>query len=647
MTRIGVFVCSCGLNIARTVDIEEVVRVMGDYPGVVHAINYKYMCSDPGQSTIKDAIRDENLDGVVVASCSPALHEVTFRRTCESAGLNPYMCEIANIREQCSWVHNDREKATQKAGETIATVVEKVRFNEALVPISVPVTRRALVIGAGISGIQAALSIANSGHEVTLLEREPSIGGHLAGLAETYVTHDCSPCLLSSRIVEVKRHPRIETLTCSEIEDLKGYVGNFTAKIKTKASLVDPVRCDGCGLCVEKCPVAVAPQTERTPGKTKAIWIPSPQVVPAEAVIDRDICTHFQDGCDLCKKVCPRDAIDFDQGDRSMEKEVGAVVVATGFGLYPKEKIGEYGHGKYRDVIDGLEFERLLSVWERQGREIRRPSDGKVPREVVFIQCAGSRDPEHGMPYCSKVCCMYTAKHARMYKQAVPDGQAYVFYIDVRAGGKGYEEYVNESTKDEGTLYLRGKVARVFEDNGKIMVWGVDTLLGKKIEIAADLVVLATAMVPSEGAKDLAMRLKISSDQYGFFSEIHPKMRPVESPTSGVYLAGCAQAPRDIPETVAHASAAASKVAALFSRDKLSHEPIVVNVDEDICTGCAICVEACPYGAREIDEWKRIASVREVLCQGCGACAAACPNGATGQKNFTASQVLSMIDVAI
>jgi heterodisulfide reductase subunit A len=380
---------------------------------------------------------------------------------------------------------------------------------------------------------------------------------------------------------------------------------------------------------------------------TNAIYIPYPQVVPGRAVIDREICKHFQDGCDICKKVCPKDAIDFDQVDRSLEEEVGAVVVATGFGLYPKERLGEYGHGKYPDVIDGLEFERLLSVWERDGRDIKRPSDGKTPREVVFIQCAGSRDPEHGMPYCSKICCMYTAKHAMMFKQAVPDGQAYVFYIDVRAGGKGYEEYVNRNVEDGGILYLRGKVARVFEDKGKMMVWGVDTLSNRKIEIAADLVVLATAMVPSEGAKDLAKRLKVSSDQFGFFSEIHPKMRPVESPTSGVYLAGCAQAPRDIPETVAHASGAASKVAVLFSRDELSHAPIVVSVDEDICTGCAICVEACPYGAREVDEWKRIARVREVLCQGCGACATACPNSATGQKNFAASQILNMIDAAI
>ena len=647
MEKIGVFICHCGINIAGTVDVKRLADEVAKFEGVDTAIDYVYMCSDPGQNLIKEKIEEHELNKVIIACCSPSLHEVTFRNTVKSVGLNPYQCEIANIREQCSWVHADKQKATQKAKEIIATIIEKIKLNESLLPIKVPVTKRALVIGGGVSGIHAALNIADNGYEVILVERESSIGGHMAELSETYLAQECSPCLLSSKIVEIQNHPLVTILTNSEVEELNGYVGNFTVKIKRKASFVDQEKCDGCGLCVEECPVSVPWELEEISGKTHAIYIPYPQTIANKAIIDREICKHFTEGCAKCKDVCPRNAINFKQTDKIVEEEIGSVIVATGYSLYPKEKLGEYGYGKYKDVIDGLQFEKLISVWGHQNREIRRPSDGKIPQEVVFVQCVGSRDPEHGVSYCSKICCMYTAKHAKLYKQAVPEGQAYIFYIDVRAGGKGYDEYIQNTIEEDALFYLRGKVSKVFQDNGKIIVWGVDTLAGRKIEIAADLVVLATAIVPSKGAKELANKLKISSDEYGFFSEVHPKLRPVESPTAGIYLAGCAQAPRDIPESISHALGAASKVIALFSEDQLSHEPIVVWVDEDLCKACGICVEACPYKAREIDSWKQIAKVTEVLCQGCGACVTACPNGATQQRNLTATQVFKMIDVAI
>ncbi|MCR4401317.1 MAG: CoB--CoM heterodisulfide reductase iron-sulfur subunit A family protein [Firmicutes bacterium] len=646
--RTGVFVCWCGLNIGGVVDVPEVVRVISSYPGVACALDYRYMCSDPGQQLIKDTIRRERLDSVVVAACSPAMHEATFQSVAASAGVNPYRCEIANIREQCSWPHQDEPgKATSKALELVRAAVEKARGDEELSALSVPLTRRALVIGAGIAGMQAALDIAEAGHEVVLVERQAHIGGHMAQLSETFPTLDCSQCILTPKTSEVGRHPRIKLLTNSDIESVSGYVGNFSVKIRRKATYVNWDVCTGCGLCTEKCPSKKPSVFERGLSQEPAIAIAFPQAVPHKPVISAEACRHFTKGkCGVCERACPAGAIDFGQRDSLVEEQVGAIVVATGYDLHPKAKVGEYGYGVYPDVIDGLEFERLNSASGPTQGEIRRPSDGKVPKEVVFIQCVGSRDQENGYPYCSKICCMYTAKHARLYKHKVPDGQPYVFYMDVRAGGKGYEEFVQQAM-DEGVLYLRGRVARVFQDGDGLAVLGVDTLSGKKVEVRADMVVLATAIVPSSGAKDLAQLLKTAVDQFGFLSEAHPKLRPVESLTRGIYIAGCAQAPKDIPDTVTQAGSAAAKVLALFSAERLSHSPTVAAVDEELCSGCGICVKACAYEARTLDPTRRVATVNDVLCEGCGACVVACPNGATRQKNMTRSQVLSMIDAVM
>jgi len=646
MAGIGVFICWCGHNIASNVDVKKIAEEINLLPNVSHASEYHYMCSEPGQKTIIEAIKEKDLDRVVVAACSPRLHELTFRNTCASAGLNPYKCEIANIREQCSWVHNDREKATNKAKETILGIVEKTAMNESLNPIEVPVTKRALIVGGGISGIYSALNIAENGHEVVLVEKNSVLGGHMVGLAETYLTHDCSPCLLSAKIMEVKNHPKIRVLTNSEVETLDGYIGNFKAGIKIKPTYIDTEKCNSCGICLEKCPVTKE-TSNGTTEQYQAIHIPYTQDLPAPAVINTELCEHFSKGCSICEEVCPHKAVDFKQKDKNEEVNIGAVVIATGYDLFQKDKLPEYGRGMIADVIDGLQFEKLLSIWDKEHREIRRPSDGKVPKEIVFVQCAGSRDPDKGVAYCSRICCMITAKQARLYKQAVPDGQAYVFYIDNRTGGKGYEEYTQEIISDERIMYLRGKVSKIFQENGHVTVWGVDTLTDHQIEINADLVVLATAITPSSGVEELAKRLKVAVDQNGFFAEVHPKLKPVESPTLGIFLAGCAQAPRDIPESITHALGAASKVNAMFSSDKLLQEPIIVEVDEDLCVGCGICVDACPYSARVINEWKKTAKVIEAVCQGCGACCAACPNKATQQKNLTNRQLFKLIDAVL
>jgi heterodisulfide reductase subunit A len=565
MRKVGVFICHCGNNIAGTVDVERVREVLRSYPGVVHSIDYLYICSDPGQGLIKEAITERGLEGIVVAACSPTMHETTFRRTVAAAGLNPYLCEMANIREQCSWVHrDDMERATLKAIRIIETIVEKVHDDEPLLPLAMPIVRRALIIGGGIAGLQAASDIAAAGYAVILVEREERLGGRMAQLSATYLNFDPTVDLLRQKIEAVTRNPHITVLTRAQVGELGGYLGDFNVKVRRQGN--------------------------------------------------------------------------------DEEYKVGAIVVATGYDLYPMERLVEYGGGRYPDVIDSLQFERLLSASGPTGGEIRRPSDGRVPQEVVFVQCAGSRDPERGVSYCSKICCMYTAKQAMIYKMQVPKGQAYIFYVDIRALGKGYEEFTQRAMEEHRVLYLRGKVSKIFPQDGKMIVWGADTLSGKGVEVAADLVVLATPMVSSAGAFELAQKLRVATDGYGFFSEAHPKLRPVESLTAGVYLAGACQAPKDIPEAVAQGSAAAAKVLSLFSQEKITHDPIVAVVNSELCAGCGICVEVCPYEAREIHPLTKIAVVKEVLCQGCGACLVACPNKASHLRNFAPAQIMAMIE---
>ena len=579
MKRIGVFLCHCGLNIADTVDIERVAEEIGRYPGVTCAVDYRYMCSDPGQQIIKDAIREHGLEGVVVAACSPSMHEATFRKTAASAQLNPYQCEIANIREQCSWVHQEtKAEATAKAVGIVQTVVEKVRHNESLAPLALPLTKRAMVIGGGVAGLQAALDIADAGHPVILVEKEASLGGHAAQLSGTYLGLDTFPEILNSMIRRVQEHPHIQVQTQTEVQHAAGFVGNFTVEAQQHNSSAS-----------ENC---------------------------------------------LSNPV-------------TYTLDVGAIVVATGYELYAKEKLGEYGGGRYPNVVDGLQFEQMLALAGPTGGAVRRPSDGSVPENVVFVQCAGSRDPQFHKPYCSKICCMYVAKQAISYKKRVPQGQACVFYIDIRSAGKNHEEFVQRAIDEYNVLYLRGKVSKVFEENGKVMVWGVDTLTGVTVEVVADLVVLATAAIPSAQARDLAQRLRIAVDEHGFFTEAHPKLRPVESLTPGIFLAGAGQFPKDIPETVSQASAAAAKVLQLFSQRDMIQEPGIAWVDEELCSGCGLCIAACPYEARAMHQRLPVAVVHQALCQGCSACVAVCPDKACSVHNSDTAQMLAMLEALL
>ncbi len=657
--RIGVFVCWCGSNIAKTVDVEAVAAAAREMPGVVYATDYKYMCSEPGQNMILEAIKEHKLDRIVVASCSPRLHEPTFQRCISEGGLNPYMVEMANLREQCSWVHERTPETTEKAIDLVRMAVAKVAKNEPLARKPIQLTRKALVIGGGVAGIQAALDIADAGYPVVLVERTPSIGGHMAQFDKTFPTLDCAACILTPKMVDCASHPLIDIWSYSEVEEVNGFVGNFEVKIRKRAKSVDESKCTGCGLCLEKCPVKDIPsEFDAGVGKRRAIYRPFPQAVPNKPVIDREHCRMFTTGkCGVCQKICPTGAIDYEQQDQIVTEQFGAIVVATGFDLWDSSAMGNLGYGKYPDVISAVQYERIMNASGPTDGHIVRPSDGKTPKSIAFISCVGSRDDEHGYPYCSKVCCMYNAKQALLTKDKLHDVETYVFYMDIRANGKGYEEFVRRTIEEYGANYVRGRVSKIYPDGDQLVVKAADTLLGKQIEVRVDLVVLATAMKPQSDAKELARKLGISTDQYNWFSEAHPKLRPVEVLTDGIYLAGACQYPKDIPDTVAQASGAASKVIGLFSKESIMSEAMIAYINEDTCVGCGLCTEVCPFTAIELVEvvdrekstrenqvMKTVARVNEGICKGCGTCAAACRSQSARLRGFEGKQILAEID---
>ena len=657
MQRIGVFVCHCGTNIAATVDVEKVVEAIKNEPGVVHAEDYQYMCSEAGQSKIQEAIKEKHLTGVVVCSCSPRMHENTFRKAVEKAGLNPYMLEIANIREHCSWIHKNREEATEKAIILARAAVAKVHLNAPLQPGESKVVKRALVIGGGIAGIQTVLDIADAGYEVDIVEKTPSIGGRMSQLDKTFPTLDCSACILTPKMVEASAHERINLFTYSEVEKVSGFVGDFKVDIRKKARSVDMSKCTGCGVCSQKCPSKKTPsEFNRGLGTRSAIYTPFAQAIPNVPVIDREHCIKFQTGkCGLCSKVCAAGAIDYTQEDEIVTREYGAIVVATGFDMIKLDKFGEYSYDTCPDVITSLEFERLTNAAGPTKGHLERLSDHKAPKSVTFIQCVGSRDTTcRGKSYCSKICCMYTAKHAMLIRDKYPDVQVNVFYIDVRTPGKNFDEFYRRAVEEYGVNYIKGQVGKVAEVDGHLRVQAVDLIDNRRIMLDTDLVVLAAAIEPDPSVRKLATMLTASIDTNNFLTEAHPKLRPVESPTAGIFLSGVCQGPKDIPETVSQAGAAAAKVIGLLAKDKLVTNPCTAKPDERYCNGCRSCEKVCPYGAityekklvmdHGVKEERMVASVNSALCQGCGACTVACPSGAMDLQGFSNRQLIAEVD---
>ncbi|MBQ2686977.1 MAG: CoB--CoM heterodisulfide reductase iron-sulfur subunit A family protein [Clostridia bacterium] len=660
MQRIGVFVCHCGTNIAGTVDVKALAEALSHEQGVVISTDYQYMCSQAGQDMIKNAIAEHRLTGIVVCSCSPRMHEATFRKTAAAAGINPYMVEIANIREQCSWVHKDMISGTEKAVILGRAAIAKVTLNAPLTPGESPVTKRALVIGGGIAGIQTALDIADAGFPVDIVEKNPTIGGKMAQLDKTFPTLDCAACILTPKMVDAAQNENIRIFSYSEVESVNGFVGNFEVTVKRKARFVKEDICTGCGICTEKCPQKKVPnEFNLGMDNRRAIYIPFAQAVPKVATIDPDYCTMLKSGkCGVCSKVCTVGAIDYNAKDEFITEKYGAIVVATGFNPISMEKFDEYAYSQSKDVITSLEFERLTNAAGPTQGKLLRPSDGVHPHKIVFVQCVGSRCEscaEKGKEYCSKICCMYTAKHAMLTRDKYPDTEVYVFYIDVRTPGKNFDEFYRRAVEEYGVHYIKGSVGKVIPEGNKLMVRASDLIANEQLVIDADLVVLAAAIEPDKSARALATKLTASMDTNDFFTEAHPKLRPVESPTAGVFLSGACQGPKDIPETVAQASAAAAKVIGLLVKDKLLGNPCVAHSNELMCNGCSTCARVCPYGAiTYIDKEfrmpdrttkiRRVASVNEAVCQGCGACTVACMSGAMDLKGFTNKQIAAEVD---
>ncbi len=658
MQRIGVFICWCGSNIAATVDVKKVAEVIKNEPSVVFSADYQYMCSENGQQLIKQAIKEHNLTGIVIGSCSPRMHETTFRKAAEEAGLNPYMVEVANIREHCSWIHKDMDEATEKAVILVRTAIAKVKLNAPLTAGESPVIKRALVIGGGIAGIQAALDIADAGFEVDIVEKNATIGGRMAQLDKTFPTLDCSACILTPKMVDCAQHEKIDILSYAEVEEVKGFVGNFSVKIRKKARYVDENKCTGCKICMEKCPSKKGLNEFNMNLDTRpAIYIPFAQAIPNVAVIDPSQCLKLKTGkCGICQKFCGAGAIDYEQKDSFIERQYGAIVVATGFKPINLDDFNEYGYNDSKDVITSLELERLMNAAGPTSGVLLRPSDKTHPKVITFIQCVGSRDTSGcGKPYCSKICCMYTAKHAMMIREKYPDTEVHVFYIDVRTPGKNYDEFFRRAVEQYGVDYIKGMVGKVYEENGKLMVQGSNLIDNEQVTIASDLVVLAAAIEPEPSVRKVATLLTASIDTNNFLTESHAKLRPVESPTAGVYLAGVCQGPKDIPETVSQASACAAKVIGLLVKDKLKTNPCVATPNENMCNGCSQCANVCAYGAITYEdkefrlgggktEVRRVASVNPAVCQGCGACTVTCPSGAMDLKGFSSKQIMSEVE---
>lgn len=650
--KIGVYVCHCGSNIAATVDVEAVAQWAGEKlktRGVIIARDYKFMCSSLGQELIEKDIKELELTRVVVAACSPHLHEATFRTACKNAGLNPYLCELVSIREQVSWVHTDREAATEKSKAVIAGGVERIIWHEPLEPLSVPIHPATLVVGGGIAGIQAALEIADAGHPVYIVEREPSIGGHMAQFDKTFPTLDCSACILTPRMVQAGTHPNITIFSWAEVIGLDGFVGNFQVTVKQKARYINTENCTGCGICQEKCPKKVIDEIfEAGLGYRKAVYTPFPQAVPKYPIIDRENCTYFQKGtCRACEKFCPTDAINFEQEDEIIQLDVGQIILATGYELFDSRRIKQYGYGRLANVFTSLEFERLTnSAGPTNGKVVLR--DGiTVPRSVAIVHCAGSRDKNYNN-YCSSICCMQSLKFAHLIQERT-GAEVYNFYIDIRTPAKDYDEFY-QKVLEEGTHFIRGRVASVTDaarnpgEEGKLIVQAEDTLLGKQRRIPVDMVILSAALEPRPDHKDIARLFGLACSDAGWLIERHPKLDPVATMTEGIYIAGCVQGPKDIPASVAQGAAAAARVIGKIEQKEISMEPIRASIHEEKCSGCRICNTLCPFNAIIYHEDRQVSEINPALCQGCGTCVGACPAKAISGTGFSDEQILAQLD---
>jgi len=644
----GVYICHCGTNIAGVIDVEALRAYVESLPNVVVAKTYTYVCSEPGQQLIRKDIREKKLNRVIVAACTPSLHEPTFRKVLEEEGLSPYLFEMANIREQNTWVHMQTPReALELAKDQVRIALARAEKLEELHPKEVKIGRNALIIGGGIAGISAALDLANAGFNVYLIEKSPTIGGRMAQLDKTFPTMDCSSCILTPKMVEAGRHLNIKLITYAEVKDVQGYIGNFKVKILKKPTYVDEKKCTGCDECSKVCPVEVPDEFNAGLSWRKAIYIPFPQAVPPVYVLDDKNCLGLTPlACAKCKEVCEPEAISYDQYPTEIDLEVDTIIVASGYEPYDPIVDEEYNYGVYQNVLTALEMERMLNAAGPTSGRIVRPSDLKEPKRIVYVQCVGSRNERRNV-YCSRICCMYAAKQARQLKEKHPDMEVYVFYIDVRAFGKGFEEFYEKTCREYGVQFIRGRIAEIHEDpeTKNLTVKAEDTLLGRPVELEADIAVLSIGITPSQDTKAIQNILKIPVGADGFFLEAHPKLRPVDTTVDGIFVCGTSAGPKDIPDTVSQARAAASGATALMATGKYVIQPYFASVDDPLCGGCGICVPLCPFNAITLEE--KVAKINEALCKGCGVCVAACPAAAIKANHFTNEQILSQIESAL
>jgi heterodisulfide reductase subunit A len=650
--RIGFYVCHCGHNIGGVVDCAAVAKCVAGLPGVVLARDYKYMCSDPGQEMIQEDIRDYRLDRIVVASCSPLLHERTFRSATERGGLNPFYFQMVNIREQASWVHPDRTEATEKAKALAHAAIQRVRRHRALETKRVPIDSHVLVVGGGIAGIHAALTLAEAGKQVYLVEREPTIGGHMARFDKTFPTLDCAACILTPKMSDVGSHPNIRLWSYSEVVKVDGYVGNYTVRIKRKPRYVNEELCVGCLECIEACiyrQPKFRDEFNEGLGQRKPIYIPFPQATPQVVLIDPETCIELKTG--KCKKTCleacaDRQAIDFKQKEQFEEIKVGAIIVATGFQTFDASRAPAYGYGVYPNVYTAPEVERLVNAAGPTGGQVIL-RDGSTPKRVGIIHCVGSRDRKTNR-WCSRVCCMYSLKLAHLINEHT-EAEVYNFYIDLRTPGKGYDEFYDRLL-NEGVHFIRGRVGEVTdwaftpEEEGHLVIRVEDTLAGYVRRIPVDMVVLSVGLEPHADAQDVRRMFNMSCGSEGFFLERHPKLAPVNTFTDGIFIAGCCQGPKDIPDSVAQAGAAAAEALALIDSASIEQEPNTAFILEEACSGCKSCIPLCPYKAISFLDDKQKAVINEALCKGCGTCVASCPSGSIVQNLFEDQEILSEIE---
>ena len=648
--KVGVYVCHCGSNIGGVVDCPAAAKWAGEnIEDVAVARDYKFMCSSLGQAMIEEDIKSEGLTRVVVAACSPHLHEKTFRRACSNAGLNPFLFQMANIREHVSWVTKDREVATNKAKALVSAAVERVKLQVPLETKRVPVNKTTLVIGGGIAGLQTTLELADAGYPVILVEREPSIGGHMAQFDKTFPTLDCSACILTPKMSEVGQHDNVTLLTYSELESVTGSVGSFKAIVRKKARLVREEPCTGCGLCIEKCPREVVDDVyEAGVGYRKAIYTPFPQAVPKIPVIDTESCIYIERGiCRACEKLCPTDAIDFEQKDEILEFEVGNIVMATGYDLFDSRRVPQYGYGRLANVFTNLEFERLCNASGPTGGKIVMRDGVTEPKSIGIVHCVGSRDKNYN-PYCSSVCCMTALKFGHLALEKT-EAEVYSFYIDMRTNMKDYEEFYDRLL-NEGMHFVRGRVAEVTDaarnpgEEGKLIIQAEDTLLGKQRRYPVDMVILMGALEPRADAKEMGLKCGISCSMAGWYTERHPKLDPVATMTDGIFIAGTCQGPKDIPASVAQGAAAAARISSMITRGYVEVEPVVATIDEENCSGCRICNTMCPFNAIDFDEEKMVSRINEPLCKGCGTCVAACPAQVISGAHFSNEQIFAELE---